>query len=153
MSDLQPVEEIWVTTAEGAEKTGFHLDHVRRLARENMRLPEDKRFIRLRKESNEYALWLPDLMDYTARNNPWADKPDEQPTDEIWVMTAEAAEITHYNVLYLQKLARDSSNLPEDQRLIKVRIRSSRYELWLPDLIAYLSKPRRGPHPKRTSSK
>jgi hypothetical protein len=70
--------------------------------------------------------------------------------EQIWVNTIEGAEFTGYNRRYVQQLASKCWNQPEDQRPIKVRIRSQRYELWLPDLIAYLSVPGRGPLPKRT---
>jgi hypothetical protein len=149
MSELQPVQEIWVTAAEGAEKTGFHLDHVRRLARENWRLPEDERFIRLRKESKEYALWLPDLMNYVTKNMFL----DDQKIDEIWVNTTEASVITGYNRRYLKTLANKNWNMPEADRDIRVLNRIGRYEIWLPDLVDYLAKPGRGPLPKRKSTK
>ncbi len=147
MSELQPVAEIWVTAAEGAEKTGFHLDHVRRLARENWRLPEVKRFIRIRKESEEYAIWLPDLMNYATKNMPL---PDEN-VDEIWVNTSEASVITGYNQRHLKRLANKFWHMPEEDRSIRVLNRTGRYEMWLPDLVYYLSQPGRGPQPKRKS--
>jgi len=68
--------------------------------------------------------------------------PDNQ---EIWVMTAEAAEITGYNIDYLQQLARKNLRRPEDERLIKVRKRSGRHELWLPDLMHYILEHGYGP--------
>lgn len=146
MSELQPIEQIWVTVAEGAEKTGFHPDHVRRLARENWRLPEDKRLLRIEKKNSGYFIWLPDLMSYITRNDPFAG----QPPEAIWVTTTEASEITAYNHVYLQQIAtRLWKHLPEE-RPIKLRKRSHRYELWLPDLISYLNdNPRRGPRPKK----
>jgi hypothetical protein len=145
MSELQPVAEIWVTAAEGAEKTGFHLDHVRRLARENWRLREDKRFIRVRKESEAYALWLPDLMNYATKNMP---RPNQN-VDEIWVNTKEASVITGYSSQYLKNLANKNWNMPEKDRDIRVLNRIGRYEIWLPDLIYYLGQPGRGPDPRK----
>jgi hypothetical protein len=145
------VEEIWVNVAEGAEKTGFHPDHVRRLARDNRRLPEDKRYIRIRKSPREYAIWLPDLIAYVKRNSLFP-KPGTTPqeVEEIWVNTGEGAEFTGYNMDYLQQVARKMWRRPEDQRAIKVRNRAGRYELWLPDLVTYVDSIRHGPKGKRT---
>lgn len=60
----QVAEEIWVNTVEGAEITGYHREHVQRLARENWNLPEEQRLIKVRKRSNRYDIWLPDLINY-----------------------------------------------------------------------------------------
>ena len=68
------------------------------------------------------------------------------PDQEIWVMTTEGAELTGYNKQYLEKLARKNSLLPEDERVIKVRMRSNRHELWLPDLLRYIEEIGYGPH-------
>jgi hypothetical protein len=65
--------------------------------------------------------------------------------EEIWVNTAEGAEITGYNPQSLKNIAYKMAQEPEDQRAIKVRRRSSRWELWLPDLMSYISRPRPGP--------
>ncbi|MEO8607185.1 MAG: hypothetical protein ABI690_04855 [Chloroflexota bacterium] len=62
-SDLG-VEEIWVNVSEGAEISGYNSDHVRLLARNNWKLAEADRFIKIRKRSNGYDIWLPDLMRY-----------------------------------------------------------------------------------------
>jgi hypothetical protein len=77
----------------------------------------------------------------------------EKPTsdigvEEIWVNTNEAAEITGYFYTHVRKLARDNWNLPEDQRVIRVRRRVERYEIWLPDLIKYKNDIGKGPHSK-----
>lgn len=61
---MDTTEETWVNTVEGAEITGYHPDHVRELARNNWKLPEDKRHIRVRKRANRYDIWLPDLIQY-----------------------------------------------------------------------------------------
>ncbi len=73
-------------------------------------------------------------------------------TEETWVTTTEGSEITGYNRDYLKKLARTMWRQPEDERLIKVRNRSNRYELWLPDLVAYMHDHGYGPHnpPQKT---
>jgi hypothetical protein len=64
LSDQPAVEEIWVNVTEGAAITGYHPDHVRKLARDNWRLPEEKRFIKTLKRSSGYDIWLPDLVNY-----------------------------------------------------------------------------------------
>ena len=69
------------------------------------------------------------------------------PDQEIWVTTREGAEVTGYNRQYLKKLANKNSKLPDDERVIKVRMRSGRfYELWLPDLLRYIKEIGYGPH-------
>ena len=65
---------------------------------------------------------------------------------EIWVMTTEGSEATGYSREYLELLARKNLRLPEDERLIKVRMRARRYELWLPDLLRYIDEIGYGPH-------
>ena len=65
---------------------------------------------------------------------------------QIWVMTREGSEVTGYNHQYLEKLAKKNWRLPEDERLIKIRNRSRRYELWLPDLLRYINEIGYGPH-------
>ena len=71
---------------------------------------------------------------------------------EIWVDLREAAEITGYNSGSVKKIAQRMERQPEDQRQVKIRKRTSRWELWLPDLIAYLDGPRHGPQRKRKES-
>ena len=68
------------------------------------------------------------------------------PEQEIWVMTEEGAELTGYSREYLQRLAKKIFYLPEDERLIKIRMRSRRYEFWLPDLLHYIQEIGYGPH-------
>lgn len=68
--------------------------------------------------------------------------------EEIWVNTGEASEITGYDAIYLQKLASKLWKQPEGKRVIKVRNRSRRYELWLPDLIRYMTEYGAGPYQK-----
>jgi hypothetical protein len=68
------------------------------------------------------------------------------PDQEIWVMTTEGAAVTGYNNRYLGQLAKKFSLLPEDEQPVKVRMRSNRYELWLPDLIRYIEEIGYGPH-------
>ncbi len=73
------------------------------------------------------------------------------PDQEIWVMTGEGAELTGYSHEYLEKLANKNWRLPEDERPIKIRKRAGYfYELWLPDLLRYMTEIGSGP---MTSSK
>jgi hypothetical protein len=74
-----------------------------------------------------------------------ADLSDEQ---TIWVNTTEAAEITGYNAEHVRKLARDNWKLAEDKQIIRVRFRSNRYDIWLPDLLSYINEKGYGPHRK-----
>lgn len=64
MSQLEGVNEEWVSTGEGAAITGYHRDYVQKLARENWKLPENERLIKIRKRARGYDIWLPDLMNY-----------------------------------------------------------------------------------------
>ena len=68
------------------------------------------------------------------------------PEQEIWVTTTEGKELTGYNRQYVEKLANKNWRLPEDERLIKLRKRSGRFELWLPDLLRYIDEVGYGPH-------
>ncbi len=68
------------------------------------------------------------------------------PDQEIWVITPEGAELTGYSREYLERLANKNFRLPDDERLIKIRKRAGRYELWLPDLLRYIDEIGYGPH-------
>jgi len=70
---------------------------------------------------------------------------------QVWVTVTEAAQATGYNRQYITRLAQRISYQMEDQREIKIKRYSSGYHIWLPDLIAYMSRTRHGPHPKKTS--
>jgi hypothetical protein len=65
---------------------------------------------------------------------------------EIWVDVFEAAEITGYSIQGVRAVVLRMRRQPEDQREIKMRKRTSRWELWLPDLLTYIDQPNRGPH-------
>jgi hypothetical protein len=65
--------------------------------------------------------------------------------EETWVTTTEGAEITGYNAEYLERVARKMRQQPENERVIKIRFRSRRYELWLPDLMNYIQNFGYGP--------
>lgn len=73
----------------------------------------------------------------------------ELEVQEIWVNVTEAAEATGYNREYIKKFIMKIWKLPEDQRSIQVRKRSSGFDIWLPDLVAYLHENGRGPKGKR----
>lgn len=75
-------------------------------------------------------------------------KPEVE-TQDIWVSITEGAEQIGYNREYIKKLLIRVAKQPEDEREIKLRKRSFGYELWLPDLLAYVQKPGRGPQRKR----
>jgi hypothetical protein len=62
--EVKQAEEVWVNTTEGAEITGYHRDHVQKLARDSWKLPESERLIKIRKRSHGYDIWLPDLVNY-----------------------------------------------------------------------------------------
>ena len=62
------VKRIWVSTTEGAEITGYNRDHVIKLARDNWRIEENHRLIRVRRKAGHYDIWLPDLMKYIAEH-------------------------------------------------------------------------------------
>jgi hypothetical protein len=72
--------------------------------------------------------------------------------EEIWVTTTEAAEITGYSREYLEKLANKTRKMPENERAIRLRLRSNRYDIWLPDLIKYLEEYAFKPYKKRSSN-
>jgi hypothetical protein len=65
--------------------------------------------------------------------------------EEIWVNTAEGAQVTGYDPDSLRKLASNMAKKPEEERTIKVRRRTSGWEMWLPDLVHYVKQPRPGP--------
>jgi hypothetical protein len=73
----------------------------------------------------------------------------ELEAQEIWVNVTEAAEITNYNRDHMRKLATKLWKLPEEQRPVQLRKRSSGYDIWLPDLLVYLREFGHGPQRKR----
>jgi hypothetical protein len=139
-------EEIWVSVAQATQITGYNLDHIRRLARESWRLPEDQRRIRVRKDDHAYAIWLPDLANYIERRIPPAlPNIDLSHIEETWVSSTEAAEITGYNRGYLSNLVMEMSGKSENEREIRIKKRPHGTEMWLPDLMAYRYRVGRGP--------
>jgi hypothetical protein len=77
--------------------------------------------------------------------------------EEIWVNLNEGAQATGYNHQYVQKLVKKISAKPEAEREIRLRWRTSYWEVWLPDLVKYLSStamhgPRGKRKPKEKSS-
>lgn len=77
----------------------------------------------------------------------------DYPIEETWVNTTEAAEITGYNNEHVRLIARENWNRPEPERRVRVRRRSNRYDIWLPDLIRYMREYGYGPHRKRRGVK
>ena len=144
------VEEIWITVREGTRRTGFHLDYMRRLARENLRLPENERSLRVRMKDRAYEIWLPDLINYVEKRIPASMQHlDLSSVEQIWVNTTEGAEATGYQRGYLSMVALRMSQKPENEREIRIKRRANGYEMWLPDLVIYTNKIGRGPQGKR----
>jgi hypothetical protein len=69
--------------------------------------------------------------------------------EEIWVNLTEASEITGYNSGSLRKMALTMAQEPEETRAVRIRKRSNGWEMWLPDLMVYVKRARRGPPVKR----
>mgnify|MGYP000704596318 CR=1 FL=1 len=77
---------------------------------------------------------------------------EQEKIEEIWVNTAEGAEITGYDQQYLRQVALKMSRLAVEERLIQVRNRAGRHEMWLPDLMKYMKEHGYGPHnPKKAN--
>lgn len=73
-------------------------------------------------------------------------------TTEMWVNVTQAAQATGYNREYILKLVTKTWKLAEEEREIRLRKRTSGYDIWLPDLLTYIEKPARGPQRKRKIS-
>jgi hypothetical protein len=58
------IEEIWVSTGEGAEITGYNMDYLRQMAYKMWQQPENERPIKIRTRARRYEFWLPDLISY-----------------------------------------------------------------------------------------
>jgi len=58
------VQEIWVSTTEAAEITGYNADYLQQIARKIWKQAEDERPFQLRNRSRRYEFWLPDLLVY-----------------------------------------------------------------------------------------
>jgi hypothetical protein len=65
MSDIDNIEEIWVTITEAAKLTGYSRDHVQKIAYDNWSLPEEQREIVMRRNSAGYLIYLPSLVEYS----------------------------------------------------------------------------------------
>lgn len=141
----QTTEQTWVTVKEAAELTGYSPGWMTKWARDMFALPENERAIRVREDANRYQLWLPDLIDYVST---YAAGRVSSEVEETWVNTTEAAEISGYYFDYIQKMARSNWRTSEDQRLIRVRRRAGRYDIWLPDLMKYITEHGHGPYQK-----
>ncbi len=62
--DIDPDQQIWVFTSEGADLTQYSREYLEKLAYKNIHLPEGERLIKTRKRAGRYELWLPDLLRY-----------------------------------------------------------------------------------------
>jgi hypothetical protein len=82
VTDEKAAEQIWVTTKEGAEITGYHQDYLRKLASKILTLPESERVIQIRNRSNRFELWLPDLYKYMAEHGYGPQEHDRHTNEE-----------------------------------------------------------------------
>ena len=57
-------KEIWVDVFEAAEMTGYSVDALRKVIARIKNLPEEEREIAMRKRTNRWELWLPDILTY-----------------------------------------------------------------------------------------
>jgi hypothetical protein len=74
---------------------------------------------------------------------------DDNTNDDIWVNVTEAAAITGYNRQYIKKLISKLWLIEESRRGVRIKKRSSGFDIWLPDLRVYLAaQGRRGPYTK-----
>jgi hypothetical protein len=67
-SELEKVDEIWVNLNEAAEISGYSYHSIRKLAWKLGQEPEEQREIKVRKRSNGWEMWLPDLIKYVQRS-------------------------------------------------------------------------------------
>jgi hypothetical protein len=73
--------------------------------------------------------------------------------NEIWVNVTEAAEITGYSRQHMKMVISGLWQIEESQRGVRMRKRSSGFDVWLPDLLVYLAgQGRRGPYTKADKS-
>ena len=66
MSDeeVKVAEEIWVNLSEATEITGYNYNSLRKVIWQMAQEPEEQRSIKIKKRSNAWELWLPDLMNF-----------------------------------------------------------------------------------------
>jgi hypothetical protein len=76
------VEEIWVNLNEGARASGYNHQYVQRLVTKMSRKPEEEREIKLRKRSNGWEMWLPDLMTYINSKSERGPRKKRKPKEE-----------------------------------------------------------------------
>jgi hypothetical protein len=70
-------------------------------------------------------------------------------SEEAWVTTTDAAEATGYYRDHIQKLARESLEKPENERVIKVRrLSNGIFLVYLPSLQEYIERYGKGPYKK-----
>jgi hypothetical protein len=80
MSDIDNIEEIWVTITDAAKLTGYSRDRVQRIAYNNWSLPEEEREIVMRRNSSGYLIYLPSLVEYSLVPGNGPKRKRKQPT-------------------------------------------------------------------------
>ena len=153
MSEQTPaVERIWVGIPQAAEITGRRVGYLRQLAASAWENPKTDPPLKVRFRSKRYEFWLPDLMVYLETSQDAYQEQDPE-VEQIWVSTSEGAELTGYHMDYLRQIAYRISKQPENERRFKIRMRSGRYEFWLPDLISYAENEGYKHRPKLSENK
>jgi hypothetical protein len=76
----------------------------------------------------------------------------QQTVEAIWDNVTEGAQITGYSREYMVKLAKKIFDRPEHEREVRIRKRTNGYDLWLPDLVAYMQQSDHGPYRKKSRS-
>lgn len=77
---IEEVQEIWVTTTEAADLTGYNPGALQRLALKLWKQEESERPIKMLFRSRRYEFWLPDLIAYisTPRHGPQRKRTEKQ---------------------------------------------------------------------------
>jgi hypothetical protein len=74
-------EESWLTITEAAEATGYHRDHLRKLAKTEWRKPEGERAMKVRRLSGgDYLVYFPSLQEYIEHHAKGPYKQDDNGT-------------------------------------------------------------------------
>lgn len=72
----------------------------------------------------------------------------EVETREVWVNVTEAAQMMGYTRQHIKKLIMQLWKLPEAERPVQIHKRSNGFDIWFPDLVAYLREFGHGPYKK-----
>lgn len=62
--EQEKVEEIWLNLAEAAALTGYNIYSLRKAIWRIAQDAEEERPVKLRKRSNGWEVWLPDLIEF-----------------------------------------------------------------------------------------